>query len=230
MLRRLSTILSAVSLVLCAATCVLWVRSYWVTDRLTSTYGPAWQPAGPSDPNADGVLTRHIRTVTVARAGLSAQSVYEEWRRPPPPAGAGGGTGRWVRRTSPALTYYPAIAWDYSSGSNAGGRWDGLGFEFSRWAPRNATVGAPLSRNSNQWVTSATVPLPAVAAAAAIFPALRCRSARRLRTARWHRECRCPACGYDLRATPDRCPECGAERAYSFPPGAGTLAPDLDRR
>jgi hypothetical protein len=41
----------------------------------------------------------------------------------------------------------------------------------------------------------------------AVLPAVRLRSILRVR--RRNRVGRCPCCGYDLCATPDRCPECG---------------------
>jgi len=55
------------------------------------------------------------------------------------------------------------------------------------------------------WILLVTVPLPALL----LF--------RRLRTKRRIRSGQCAACGYDLRATPDRCPECGAVPALSRP-------------
>ena len=57
-----------------------------------------------------------------------------------------------------------------------------------------------------------TIPYGPIGWALALLPAIR--------FDHWWRRPRpsglCPACGYDLRATPDRCPECGA--APSAPP------------
>ena len=51
------------------------------------------------------------------------------------------------------------------------------------------------------------IPMWSIVVATVILPAAR--AARRLRSHRWRRVGGCPSCGYDLRATPDRCPECG---------------------
>ena len=51
------------------------------------------------------------------------------------------------------------------------------------------------------------IPYWFLAAASTLAPAAALR--RRLRTRRRTRRGLCPRCGYDLRESPDRCPECG---------------------
>jgi hypothetical protein len=52
-----------------------------------------------------------------------------------------------------------------------------------------------------------TIPHWSLAVVFAILPAFQFRAI--LRSQHRHRQGLCPRCGYDLRATPERCPECG---------------------
>jgi len=70
------------------------------------------------------------------------------------------------------------------------------GFSYERW------------RRFPTWrKTEVRVPLWSIASASTFMPAMALFGTFRRRRA--YGEGRCTVCGYDLRATPDRCPECG---------------------
>ena len=155
MIRRLLNLLTALSLLLCVLTVVLWARSYFVRDAVEFMVG--------------------------RRAGGAAS--------------AGGQLVVSVRK------------YDLDLGRRL--NWNRDGFHdpdvgSRKSALANFTWGFDSAARESIVVT----PIWPLAALAAIFPAI----------ALYHRRRRrkpgvCSRCGYDLRATPDRCPECGTPAA-----------------
>ena len=180
MRRRLLHLLTAFSLLLCVVVSVLWVRSYQAHDVLS------WDRAD----NSGGQHHRWYRVVASGRGRIAlswdaevaavADITPEEAARP---------TGRWQwggwHRESPR---YPSPGF----GGTPNLRW---GFHF-RWNRRPGTVRREV-----------ILPYWALALPALAFPA--CRLLIRSRRSERRRRGVCLTCGYDLRATPDRCPECG---------------------
>jgi len=194
-LRRKSfTLAAAVSLVLCVATVGQWVRSYHRVDGIN--YGWDIDPPG-STASINSWTNRGIVVLNMARGDGPPEA------EPP----TGWGWRSWPKDTSD----------DFEQNGTLARR---LGFGYEEWVthppellgilrsrigeePRVITPEPrkPETRRSRYGVPCwFLVTLTAIAPAAWLRPWKR----RRLRMAGL-----CPSCGYDLRATPSRCPECG---------------------
>jgi hypothetical protein len=187
MTRRLFTILSALSLLLCVAVCVLWVRSYWVGDDFVVR-----------NPIDDGAISwQRVTDIRLGRGGIQVErvklrvyTVNRDDKRvneliftiPPPPA----------RSWEAADPEYP----DFLYGDAAAGL---AGFAWSRYD----TGGGWLSVRG--WGVIVPMWLPALLLTLPTAVTVRSRRRRKANA----RAGLCPQCGYDLRATPTRCPECG---------------------
>jgi hypothetical protein len=170
-MRRLFTILAALSLMLCIATAVIWVRSAWRNDMICR-WTPRWGSSVTSSwGRVSFAYTRYYRVLHPTAAS------------------------RWIRISAPRSgTEQPR---------------DGiLGFSYGsmNWVYLGSTTGLPSERT-----TDMSVPHWFVMGVAAVLPSLWFR--RRRRIIQRGVLGLCMACGYDLRASKERCPECGMAMA-----------------
>ena len=178
--RRLFATCSAASLVLCVAACALWARSAWHWDSA------AWYQPG-----------RKVRVyssaggMALAASRWAGTNPYEAWETPGLRVRTGGKPGSLDVLVS--NDFSPIDPDDTALGP-------ALGFTFCF---RGSGVRSfYILVRFPHWFLALLSGTPA-----ALW--LR-RARRRSRAGARQSHGLCPACGYDLRATPGRCPECGA--------------------
>jgi hypothetical protein len=192
MTRRLLNLLTALSLLLCVAVVALWVRSYWRSDSV------GWCESNVGIPESQGFLFD---------AGVYAESAWGKaalcWHRIE--------THEWTgSRTEPGFS---AGSSQSEAPPDFASEMVGLGCWLHRSIAGVEVRATDYQRRADvpheySYERMVRVPFWLLAAMTAVLPARWATAARRRR--RQKRRGLCRVCGYDLRATPDRCPECGA--------------------
>src|SRR5687768_11896561 len=171
---RWFTCMLAVSLLLFVVVAVAWVRSHFVSERVT------WYGMGE-------VLGRRVNAAYSVTSGRGQVRVLTSYFGPKHP--------------NPRTTYATGPAERAVTGRELHRR---VGFSYYEWVDETApATGWNLGGRDVSvpyWWGAVVLAMPG-----AIWLAARGRRRRR-----WRRERGlCVVCGYDLRATPGRCPECG---------------------
>jgi hypothetical protein len=188
--RRLLNLSTVLSLLLCVALAALWVRSYWRCDSI------GWARNNLGDPHTnESILVEDVY------AAFECGKATLRWWRYESSEWTGSVNEPGFRAESRPCRRYGS---DFSAES-----------DFGCWLHRSiagvqlhaASVNEPDAFRSRFHVWRVGIPLWLLVAATAVAPGWRALAHIRRRRLKGSGFCR--HCGYDLRATPDRCPECG---------------------
>jgi hypothetical protein len=189
MKRRLLNLLTLLSLLLCVAVICLLIRSFWRVDGLRRLQ--IKREAGADISEEWGIWLR-AGGVSVRQYGCVFRDV----------SAARGPATQPTRTGRSGLP--PGVHWDSTTGAIIKDRFALLTRFGTRSPPR-------YSDREGVWGWQMDFPIWVVSIVFALLPAGRLYFHLRRKPASGH----CAHCGYDLRASPGRCPECGAAASVS---------------
>jgi hypothetical protein len=189
--RIIFNVLTVLSLLLCVATVGLWVRSYFAMDRLAisrfSDEGKktfwTWDELKVGKGGIG--FNRHVQSGDRA-------TFRNDMRRMTSRASPSNAAPLWYQTNPPE---YPDFRFASASGDPSI-----YGFKWGRFSGTEAGYHRPTN-----FSLQIVVPIWLVFVVTLCIPLVWLRARRPFR-----KPGQCAKCGYDLRATPDRCPECGA--------------------
>jgi hypothetical protein len=186
MRRRLLNLLTALSLLLGVAVCVMWVRGQRSADwfHWTRTSEHEWRP----------------ETLVAGSDGLYVSHQWFSFDAP-------GDARKYAARLG-ATSGFSHNASQPQENPYSGSFWNRIGFGMMPGRLRTDTASSDGPYRSVYSNTHVPYWFVLVVLSAPLWLWLALARVRRVR-ARPARLGQCPRCGYDLRATPGRCPECG---------------------